>query len=211
MFLYGTSAEVDPKDVRCLVCRTVVDEIDNIIQKVDPKKKVDVGSYRLDSKGNQKQRTVPYARSELHLTEVMETVCNNMDDYVRATYKSSGELTLLKLVTESGQMNPDMSRVDIIQDSDLNKSLKFYCEGIVEENEDDILKMFGREEDNIDIKLCTDSAKLCSQSISDDYEFEDKDELWPVITLETKIAFVIYHLIYCDTLQKKKGNKSTLF
>jgi hypothetical protein len=49
-----------------------------------------------------------------------------MDDYVRATYKTSGELTLLRLIGADGQMNPDLSHVDIVQDSDLNKSLKFY-------------------------------------------------------------------------------------
>jgi hypothetical protein len=40
------------------VCRSVVEEIDNIIQKVDPKRTMEVGSYRLDSMGNQKQKTV---------------------------------------------------------------------------------------------------------------------------------------------------------
>jgi hypothetical protein len=69
---------------------------------------------------------VSYARSEMHLTEVLETICNKMDDYVRATYKTSGELTLLRLIGADGQMNPDLSHVDIVQDSDLNKSLKFY-------------------------------------------------------------------------------------
>nr|CAD7444079.1 unnamed protein product [Timema bartmani]CAD7451975.1 unnamed protein product [Timema tahoe] len=166
------------KNVRCLVCRSVVEEIENIIQKVDPRKKVDVGSYRLDSKGNQKQKSVPYARSEVHLTEVMETVCNKMDDYVKATYKTSGELTLLRLVTEDGKMNSLMSEVDIVQDSDLNKSLKFYCEGIVEEYEDNFLKLFAKDVANIDIKLCSDDIHLCSQTEpDDDYEFEDKDEL----------------------------------
>jgi hypothetical protein len=62
----------------------------------------------------------------MHLTEVLETICNKMDDYVRATYKTSGELTLLRLIGADGQMNPDLSHVDIVQDSDLNRSLKFY-------------------------------------------------------------------------------------
>lgn len=48
-----------------------------------------------------------------------------MDDYVRATYKSNGKLTLLKLITDSG-MNPLLGEVDIIQDGDLNKSLEFF-------------------------------------------------------------------------------------
>lgn len=54
------------------------------------------------------------------------------------------------------------------------------CEGIVEEYEENILQLFARDADNIDIKLCSTEAKLCSHSESDvdDYEFEDKDELW---------------------------------
>lgn len=69
---------------------------------------------------------VPYARSEVHLSELLENVCNKMEDYVRATYKSTGELTILKLIGSDGKLNEDISKVDIIQDSDLNKSLKFY-------------------------------------------------------------------------------------
>ncbi|XP_063217584.1 protein seele [Bacillus rossius redtenbacheri] len=178
LFVFVSVSADQSKQLRCLVCRHVVDEIDNIIQKVDPKKKVSVGGYRLDSNGNQKQKSVPFARSEMHLTEVMETVCDKMDDYVRGTYKTSGELTVLRLITEDGKMNPLLSEVDLIQDSDLNKSLKFYCEGIVEEFEDNILRLFGKDAKNIDIKLCTDEAALCSQTEpDDDYTFEEKEEL----------------------------------
>jgi hypothetical protein len=49
----------------------------------------------------------------------------------------------------------------------------------VEEYEENILRLFGRDADNIDIKLCSNEANLCSHSESDvdDYEFEDRDEL----------------------------------
>lgn len=69
---------------------------------------------------------VPLARSEVHISDVLDGICEKMSDYVRATYKSNGRLTILNLVTPSGGMNPEMSKVDIIQDGDLNKSLKFY-------------------------------------------------------------------------------------
>lgn len=49
-----------------------------------------------------------------------------MDDYAKARYKTSRKLTVLKLMTESGGMNPEMSAVDFVQDGDLNKSLKHY-------------------------------------------------------------------------------------
>lgn len=56
-----------------------------------------------------------------------------MDDYAKARYKKTKQLTVLKLATESGGMNPEMSAVDFIQDGDLNKSLKHFvstCRGI---------------------------------------------------------------------------------
>jgi len=46
------------KSNRVPVCRKVVEEIDSAIQSVDPKRTVEVGSYRLDSIGNQQQKTV---------------------------------------------------------------------------------------------------------------------------------------------------------
>uniref|UniRef100_A0A1B6F8K0 DUF3456 domain-containing protein n=1 Tax=Cuerna arida TaxID=1464854 RepID=A0A1B6F8K0_9HEMI len=100
-----------------------------------------------------------------------------MDDYVRATYKSNGQLTVLKLVSDDGKMNPDLGEVDIVTDGDI-ESLKFYCESILEEYEDVAMKLFRSGVDNIDIRLCSDSAHFCNQSLDDEYNFEEeKDEL----------------------------------
>ncbi|KAK7791117.1 hypothetical protein R5R35_003771 [Gryllus longicercus] len=175
--------KIDHREVRCLVCKAVVDEMDKAVEKVDPKRKVDIGGYRLDSYGNKEQKQVQYARSELHLTEVMEEVCNKMDDYVRGRFKSNNVLTLLKLIDDSGSMNPLMSEVDLIQDSDLNKSLKFYCEGIVEEFEEPILKLYADHAENMKTRLCVDSTNLCPSSTDEDndtesdYFSEERDEL----------------------------------
>ena len=54
------------------------------------------------------------------------SIGEKMDDYAKARYKSSGKLTLLKMTTPDGGMNPEMSSVDFIQDGDLNKSLKHF-------------------------------------------------------------------------------------
>lgn len=69
---------------------------------------------------------VPKARSEIHISETIDEICEKMSDYVRATYKTNGQLTILNLMSSSGVMNPEMSKVDLIQDNDLNKSLKYY-------------------------------------------------------------------------------------
>ena len=56
---------------------------------------------------------------------MLDKLCKKMDDYARATYKSNGKLTLVKLVSDKG-LNPDLSEVDFVQDEDLNKSLEYF-------------------------------------------------------------------------------------
>ena len=40
------------------MCQKVVEEMEKDIDKVDPKKMVEVGTYRIDHDGNQKQKMV---------------------------------------------------------------------------------------------------------------------------------------------------------
>ncbi|XP_046741369.1 protein seele isoform X2 [Diprion similis] len=175
--------QIDSKQLKCLVCRTTIDELEAEIAKIDPSVSIDVGNYRLDANGNVKQKSIPLARSEVHISDMLDSICTKLDDYVRATYKSTGQLTLLRIMDPSGGMNPDISKVDIVQDGDLNKSLKFYCEGIVDEFEDDIVQLFSKGTKDIDVKVCTDVANFCSDTVSDDdeftedYDFSERDEL----------------------------------
>lgn len=127
-----------------------------VISKVDPKKTVEIGGYRLDVGRNDRRKTVQLSKSETYLTDLMETICKSialshslslsssllekkkwhfdvssqigdkLDDYAKARYKSNGALTIMKLTSPGGGMNPDMSLVDFVQDGDLNKSLKHF-------------------------------------------------------------------------------------
>lgn len=96
------------------------------ISKQDVRKIAEVSGFRMDSSGNSVGKTIPLIKSEMYLTELMENICDKMDDYARAVYKDSGRFVILKLMSETGGMNPDLSRVDFVQDGDLNKSLKHY-------------------------------------------------------------------------------------
>lgn len=108
------------------VCQATIEEFEGLVNKLDPDLKVDVGGYRLDTSGNLQKKTVSQANSETHLSDMLDSICDKMDDYIRATKKSDGSLIIMKIITENGQMNPLMSEVDVIQDDDLNKSLKYY-------------------------------------------------------------------------------------
>jgi len=165
----------------CLVCRALVDEVEAEIDKISPSKKVNVGSFRLDGEGNVNQVLVPYARSQLYLSEVMDRVCSSFKDYTLANYKSSGTPTLLRVVTHDGNMNPEMSNVDIVPSPESNGKLAFYCQNLVEDFEDDMMSMFARGEKNPHEELCFKIAGVCpeneeaSNDDSEPYNFEHEE------------------------------------
>ncbi|XP_059481154.1 protein seele [Neocloeon triangulifer] len=166
------SSKASPKQLKCLVCRALVKEIDSEIKKANPEHTIEVGSYRLDSKGDKKQRKIQYARSELHMSEVLDNVCKKFEDYVQGAYKSNKQPTIFRIITEKGTMNPIMNEVDIVPDPDLNKGLKYYCETIVEEHDEDILRLFTAEAEDLELQLCSEHVKACEQGLLDTYEPE---------------------------------------
>ncbi|XP_011500700.1 PREDICTED: protein canopy homolog 2 [Ceratosolen solmsi marchali] len=171
LILSTTTAHLNLKHVKCLVCRIIVDEFEKEVGQIDPKKKIEIGQYRLDPAGNTLHKHVPMTRSEVHLSEMLDNICKKMEDYVRARYKSNGRLTILKLMTESG-LNPLLRDVDIIQDGDLNKSLEYFCEDVVNDNEETFIKVMGSKEEDAKTKICTEMADYCTEFID---ELDDSD------------------------------------
>ncbi|KAJ8963083.1 hypothetical protein NQ318_018547 [Aromia moschata] len=155
-----TDVKINARELRCLVCKKSVDELTEEIKKIDPDKTVDVGGHRLDADGNYRHKAVPQAKSELHLSEIIEGVCNQMDNYVRAVWKANGTLTLFSMVKD-GKMNADFDNVQIVQDDDLNKSLKYYCESIMEEFEENIIKLYQEDAADITTQFCIEQTKIC--------------------------------------------------
>ncbi|XP_008557363.1 protein seele [Microplitis demolitor] len=179
------NGEVYAHELKCVVCRATVKEIENALGQIDPAHQIEVGS-RIDAQGNMIKKKVPMIKSETHFSELLENVCVKLDDYVRARYKSNGKLTIFNLISPTGGMNPDMSKVKIVQDSDLNKSLRFTCEEIIVENEDYIASIFNKGSSDAVNQICTRSLGLCkdfdsdNQSDSenyDDYDSDHNDEL----------------------------------
>lgn len=132
---------------------------------MDPKKKAEVKSGRLNLDGTPTGTLIEFRKSEQYLTELFEGddgICATMDDYAKAKYKSNGKLTVLKMMIESG-MNPLMSEVDFVQDQDLNKSLKHYCLEILDEFDEVFLDYFMADSlpDDVIDKICTERTKLC--------------------------------------------------
>ncbi|XP_060592517.1 protein canopy homolog 2-like [Ruditapes philippinarum] len=166
------------KDMSCAVCRAVVDEVNYSISKIDPKRKIQVGSFRVDSKGNQATYQKSYARSEVHLLEIFENLCDSFKDYAE-TNNDAGKRSLGRTKARDGKT---LALKDIKISADIQKELKFNCETLLEEYEDEIIEIFRNEEDqNEEELICKDLAGKCTegdlQIPMPKTEFDGMDEL----------------------------------
>ena len=180
IYIFIILGNVDGKLTKCLTCRVTVEEIIAAQAKVDPKKKAEVKSGRFMADGTQSGNLIEFRKSEQYLTELFEGddgICKTMDDYAKAKYKTNGELTVLKMMTETG-MNPLMSAVDFVQDQDLNKSLKHYCLEVLDEFDEVFLDYFMADSlpDDVVDKICVERSKLCKAEQDDD-EHEEENYL----------------------------------
>nr|XP_025874197.1 protein canopy homolog 2-like [Vulpes vulpes] len=101
---------------------------------------------------------VPYARSEAHLTELLEEVCDRMKEYGEQIDPSTHRKNYVRVVGRNGESSElDLQGIRI--DSDISGTLKFACESIVEEYEDELIEFFSREADNVKDKLSKETSR----------------------------------------------------
>ncbi|XP_043268392.1 protein seele [Venturia canescens] len=164
---------IDYNHLKCLVCRVMAKEMKLEIGKINPNRTIDIGNYRLDAQGNEIKKTVRMAHSAVHISEILDDICEKLNDYVRAIDKKSKRLTLINLLSPTGGMNVKMSEIDIVQDGDLNKSLEYLCRDVVGSMEDEITEFFQKDnKDNVS-EICTD---VCDETMVDEEE-ETIDEV----------------------------------
>ncbi|XP_025077823.1 protein canopy homolog 2-like [Pomacea canaliculata] len=165
MFLLGLTILVQVsarKDeaLFCAVCRALVEEVNVKIENADPDKTIKVGSFRVDSKGNQKLADVKYARSDLHLTEIFDSVCETMSDYI-VILEDDGTHSVVRRRDSSGI---PLSLRNIKYISDKEALLQFYCDTIVEEYEDQLVSLFTEENTStIQKTVCVDETRACTE------------------------------------------------
>ncbi|XP_072522130.1 protein canopy homolog 2 [Salminus brasiliensis] len=150
------------QDIKCGACRALVDEMEWAVSQVDPKKMIQTGSFRINPDGSQSIKEVPLARSEGHLLELMEEVCDRMKDYGERVDPVSQRKTYVRHTSRDGT---SMDLSDVTLDTRVSSSLKFACETIVEQNEDEIIEFFAHESDNVKDRLCSQRTDLCDHAL----------------------------------------------
>ncbi|XP_075996441.1 protein canopy-1 [Genypterus blacodes] len=147
----------------CSACRAIVDELNYSISQVDPKKTINVGGFRLNPDGTMKDKKVPFARSESHLSELLDGVCSSMSDYALHVDPLSQQHSYMRFAPRSSGADahfPDFKnfKFDGPESSD---ALKFACESVVEELEDDIISLFSSQTERVQERLCSSLSDYC--------------------------------------------------
>uniref|UniRef100_L7M6D1 Putative er protein with keel retention signal n=1 Tax=Rhipicephalus pulchellus TaxID=72859 RepID=L7M6D1_RHIPC len=156
------------QELKCQVCKALVTESVAAISKVDPKKKIPVGSFRLQADGTQKQKSIPYAGSEAHMHDVLDEVCSQMDNYAQATHKENGELILVNLSKDVDKL----STYQVVPDPTANGKIRQLCEDMIGEYEDDYMRVFSKHKIRVEPQafrlLCENNKEICGEKAKEE-------------------------------------------
>ncbi|NWR39826.1 CNPY2 protein, partial [Tachuris rubrigastra] len=150
------------QDLHCGACRALVDELEWEISQVDPRKTIQMGSFRINPDGSQSVVEVPYARSEAHLTELLERVCEKMKEYGEKMDPATHRKSYVRVISHDGTK---MNLSGVKFDGDVTSSLKFACESIAEEYEDELIEFLSHEAENVKDRLCSKRTDLCDHAL----------------------------------------------
>uniref|UniRef100_A0A1B6H002 DUF3456 domain-containing protein n=1 Tax=Cuerna arida TaxID=1464854 RepID=A0A1B6H002_9HEMI len=153
-------AGIDRKYVKCLVCQRIVEEMNREVEGTSPSLRYQKKGYILDDTKNTEESYIEMRRSDVFLDDVMDRLCEKMNDYARGIHKDTGELEVLPLVIGKN-MNPVIQEYNLVQDGDL-ESLEFYCQSVLSEYADVMMNLFKAGGKDIVSDMCF-GTDLCSE------------------------------------------------
>lgn len=150
----------------CSACRAIADELSYSISQVDPKKMINVGSFRLNADGTLKDKKVPLARSETYLSELLEEVCSSMSDYALYVDPDTQEKRYKRFAPRGNGGTESFPDIQNFQFDGMHSSsaLKFACETIVEDLDDDIISLFSQNTKHVAEELCNSVSDYCKDA-----------------------------------------------
>ncbi|XP_058499577.1 protein canopy-1 isoform X1 [Solea solea] len=116
---------------------------------------------------------VPLARSEAHLTELLDGVCSSMSDYALHVDPNTRRKQYMRFAPRSDRDTGDFPDFNNFQfdGPETSNGLKFACETVVEELEDDIISLFSQDTESVQEELCSRVSDYCRDDSHKNQEF----------------------------------------
>ncbi|XP_042327361.1 protein canopy homolog 1 isoform X1 [Sceloporus undulatus] len=143
-------------------CKALADELAYDIKKIGPKRTVNSGTYRINPDGTRGKKKIPFAKSETFLTDVLEKICERMNDY----QLQDDPVTKKKIFKRYAPRKDEPIYAEYKKYffySDAYKPLRYACETIIEQYEDEIFSLIAQEADFLADKLCIEKSGLCEK------------------------------------------------
>lgn len=172
------------KKYMCDICSAIINEAEHMISQVDPKKTVQVGSFRISPDGKTRTVTKKFSRSESHIEDlIQDKVCNDIKENYSEYKDKSGLQRLQRMVTYDGKMNPDLDFAALQAGTeehnkkgggpqDTTKQISFKCSEMIESFEDD-LKEYLQNDDGDKMS----AAEFCAEQSYCPKVAKSKEEL----------------------------------
>ncbi|KAJ4936579.1 hypothetical protein JOQ06_001168, partial [Pogonophryne albipinna] len=103
---------------------------------------------------------------ETHLSELLEEVCNSMNDYALHVDPDTQHKQYRRFAPRSGGAPGDFPDFNHFQfdGPDASNALKFACETLVDDLEDEIILLFRRDTEHVSEELCSRVSDYCKDS-----------------------------------------------
>ncbi|NXX80304.1 CNPY2 protein, partial [Urocolius indicus] len=128
------------QDLHCGACRALVDELEWEIARVDPRKTIQMGSFRINPDGSQSVVEVRRPQPSPGIAPQPHTVGERL---------SSGCCPCLPSLGGCSEPSP----------------CPLQCESIAEEYEDELIEFLSHEADNVKDRLCSKRTDLCDHAL----------------------------------------------
>ncbi|XP_062164332.1 uncharacterized protein LOC133871013 [Alnus glutinosa] len=146
-------------DDKCAACNAVAEELEIGLSNEKPRNHLDM-RHRLDSKGQRKGKVIDYRVSELRVVELLDGLCEKMQDYTLQKIHSTGQEWIK--VDDWDDLTTDKQEARAY-----SKAISTYCGRLLEETEDDLAELIKKgsvKVGGVTKVLCQDLSKHCSQT-----------------------------------------------
>ncbi|KAA8537391.1 hypothetical protein F0562_026922 [Nyssa sinensis] len=146
-------------DDKCAACKTVAEELEHGLLNEKPRNHLDM-RHRLDSKGQRKGKVIDYRVSELRVVELLDGLCEKMQDYTLEKIDSTRREWVKVDSWDNLTTNKQEARA-------YSKDISSYCGRLLEETEDELAELIkggSVKVGDVSKVLCQDLSKHCSQT-----------------------------------------------
>ncbi|KAK8623217.1 hypothetical protein V6N13_118105 [Hibiscus sabdariffa] len=193
--ILSIAASIDDKCAACNAVALIFVSLDDLqaeleiqMSKEKPRNHLDM-RHRLDSKGQRQGKVIDYRMSELRAVELLDGLCDNMQDYTLEKIDSSrrewikvdnwGHFIVVVVV-----MGVGMTVANKQEARAYSKEISSYCGRLLEETEDELTELIKKgsvKQGDVSKLLCEDLSKHCSGSSDSDNDSgsdsDNNDEL----------------------------------